>query len=246
MTAAAPVASFGTVHKTYGESTFTMQMPPEVIAGSPVSVTYSSPGVVQVTVDTVTRVLNVAIQGAGSTDINLVQSGVTKARATVHVAKASPQLDFVADEQGDWAFHCHKSHHTMNAMGHNVPTMIGVDHSGVARQITKLIPDYMAMGERGMKDMTEMEMPLPDNTAPMMAGQGPFGAIGMGGMFSVLKVRKGLARHDYRDPGWFKNPPGTVAHEYTGPAPAAHRQAPADVQPGDVEVQVRKPHHHQH
>jgi manganese oxidase len=97
-----------------------------------------------------------------------------------------------------------------------------------------------------MKDMTEMEMPLPDNTAPMMAGQGPFGAIGMGGMFSVLKVRKGLARHDYRDPGWFKHPPGTVAYEYRGPAPAAHRQAPAEVQPGDVEVTVRKPGHGHH
>ena len=43
------------------------------------------------------------------------------------------QIEFVADEEGDWAFHCHKSHHTMNAMGHDVPTMIGVDHRGVAR-----------------------------------------------------------------------------------------------------------------
>jgi FtsP/CotA-like multicopper oxidase with cupredoxin domain len=40
------------------------------------------------------------------------------------------QIEFVADEEGDWAFHCHKSHHTMNAMGHDVPTMIGVDHRG--------------------------------------------------------------------------------------------------------------------
>ena len=78
----------------------------------------------------------------------------------------------------------------MNAMGHNVPTMIGVDHRGVAKQITKLIPDYMVMGERGMKDMTEMEMPLPDNTAAMMTGTGPYGAVGMGGMFSVVKVRR--------------------------------------------------------
>jgi FtsP/CotA-like multicopper oxidase with cupredoxin domain len=29
-------------------------------------------------------------------------------------------IDFIADAPGDWAFHCHKSHHTMNAMGHNV------------------------------------------------------------------------------------------------------------------------------
>jgi hypothetical protein len=100
------------------------------------------------------------------------------------------QVEFLADEEGDWAFHCHKSHHTMNAMGHGVPTMIGVDHRGLVRKITKLVPDYMVMGERGMKDMTEMEMPLPDNTAADDDRQGPFGAVGMGGMFSVLKVRK--------------------------------------------------------
>ena len=36
-------------------------------------------------------------------------------------------IEFDATDPGDWAFHCHKSHHTMNAMGHDVPTMIGVD-----------------------------------------------------------------------------------------------------------------------
>ena len=96
-------------------------------------------------------------------------------------------FEFVADNPGDWAFHCHKSHHVMNAMGHDVPTMIGVDHRGVAERINKLIPDYMLMGERGMADMGEMEMPLPDNTLPMMSGQGPFGALEMGGMFTVVK-----------------------------------------------------------
>ena len=29
-------------------------------------------------------------------------------------------FDFQADIAGDWALHCHKSHHTMNAMGHDV------------------------------------------------------------------------------------------------------------------------------
>ena len=160
------------------------------------------------------------------------------------------QLDFLADEEGDWAFHCHKSHHTMNAMGHGVPTMIGVDHSGVAGRIMRLIPDYMVMGERGMKDMTEREMALPDNTAPMMAGQGPFGAVGMGGMFSVVKVRREQKPGDYTDPGWFAHPPGTVAWEYTGAAPEPARAAaapgpgsmPAMAPPAPaVEVQIRKP-----
>jgi hypothetical protein len=133
------------------------------------------------------------------------------------------QIEFLADEEGDWAFHCHKSHHTMNAMGHDVPTMIGVQHGELAGKINKLIPDYMVMGERGMKEMSDMEMPLPDNTIPMMTGYGPFGALGMGGMFSVVKVRRGQKRDDYSDPGWFKHPPGTVAYEYPSEPPSPVR-----------------------
>jgi manganese oxidase len=125
-------------------------------------------------------------------------------------------IEFTADEPGDWAIHCHKSHHTMNAMGHNVPTMIGVDHREVVHKIMKVAPDYMVMGERGMSDMQEMEMPIPENTLPMMTGRGPFGPLEMGGMFSVVKVREGLARNDYKDPGWYKHPPGTVAYEWKG------------------------------
>jgi FtsP/CotA-like multicopper oxidase with cupredoxin domain len=157
------------------------------------------------------------------------------------------QIELVADEEGDWSFHCHKAHHTMNAMGHDVPTMIGVDHGDLAAKIQKLVPDYMVMGERGMHDMAQMSMPLPDNTAPMMAGEGPFGPIAMGGMFSMLKVRRGLKRGDYTDPGWFQHPPGTLAREVgdAPPAPTApDAAAPASTKPGDVEVQIRKPQGH--
>ena len=130
-------------------------------------------------------------------------------------------VEFVADAPGDWAFHCHKSHHVMNAMGHGVPTMIGVDHRGVAEKIEKLLPDYMVMGERGMAEMGAMEMPLPDNTLPMMTGQGPFGPLEMGGMFTVVKVREGLARGDFKDPGWYRHPKGSVAYEWDGALPAS-------------------------
>jgi FtsP/CotA-like multicopper oxidase with cupredoxin domain len=130
-------------------------------------------------------------------------------------------VEFVADAPGDWAFHCHKSHHVMNAMGHGVPTMIGVDHRGVAEKINKLLPDYMVMGERGMAEMGDMEMPLPDNTLPMMTGRGPFGPLEMGGMFTVVKIREGLARSDYKDPGWYKQPKGSAAYEWDGILPAS-------------------------
>lgn len=125
-------------------------------------------------------------------------------------------IEFIADNPGDWAFHCHKSHHTMNAMGHDVPTMIGVPQKDLASRMSALVPSYMSMGESGMADMGAMKMPLPENTLPMMSGQGPFGPIEMGGMFTTLKVRAGLAANDYRDPGWYRHPKGTVAFEYTG------------------------------
>lgn len=128
-------------------------------------------------------------------------------------------IEFVADAPGDWALHCHKSHHTMGAMGHGTPNLLGVKQSGVDKKIQKLFPDkhYMSMGESGMAEMQDMaamgkSMPLPDNTIPMMTGEGPFGALEMGGMFTVLKVRDGLKAGDYRDPGWYRHPKGTVAY----------------------------------
>jgi len=152
------------------------------------------------------------------------------------------QIEFVADEEGDWALHCHKSHHTMNAMGHKLPTMIGVEQADLVKKINRLIPDYMAMGKHGMGDMAEMEMPLPDNTLPMMTGQGPFGSVGMGGMFSVVKVRRDQAPGDYTDPGWYAHPPGSVAVEYKGDdASPLHSADSVSKQTAAVEVQVRKP-----
>ncbi|MGJ4958552.1 multicopper oxidase family protein [Bradyrhizobium sp. HKCCYLRH2015] len=121
-------------------------------------------------------------------------------------------LDFTADNPGDWAFHCHKSHHTMNAMGHDMRNLIGVPRKELAAAVGKLAPDGMVMGNTGMA-MGNMEMPSPDNTLPMMTGSGQFGGIEMGGMFTVVKVREGLARDDYRDPGPYQFPKGTVAYE---------------------------------
>lgn len=123
-------------------------------------------------------------------------------------------IEFDATEPGDWAFHCHKGHHTMNAMGHDVPTMIGVDQRRLVDKIVRIIPDYMAMGGNGMADMGVMQMPLPDNTLPMMSGNGPFGPIEMGGMFTAVKIRKDQKPGDYKDPGWYRHLQGSVAYEW--------------------------------
>ncbi|MFZ6816314.1 multicopper oxidase family protein [Undibacterium sp. Rencai35W] len=160
------------------------------------------------------------------------------------------QIEFVADEEGDWAFHCHKSHHTMNAMGHDVPNMIGVPHADLAEKMTNLIPGYMTMGSEGMADMAQMQMPLPHNTAPMMGGEGPFGSLGMGGMFSVLKVRKNQSVGDYKDPGWYQQPKGSQAYECTSAVDEPKRATTAATTSKDkseqIEVQIRKPLHHEH
>jgi hypothetical protein len=120
-----------------------------------------------------------------------------------------------------------------------VPNLIGVDHSGVARKINDLVPGYMVMGDKG-GSMGNMRMPLPENTLPMMDGKGPFGPIEMGGMFTMIKVREGLARGDFRDPGWYRHPQGTVAREWTGAAPEAVRAPAAPTSPGEPVGTVKR------
>ena len=118
-------------------------------------------------------------------------------------------IEFTADIAGDWAFHCHKTHHIMNGMEHSIPNLIGAKVKDAEEKIQKLLPGYMAMGQTGMGEMFEMrDMPGPPNYLPL-GTPGQFGTIQMGGMFTVLKVREGIT--DYHDPGWYQNPPGTVA-----------------------------------
>ncbi len=124
-------------------------------------------------------------------------------------------VDFIADNPGDWALHCHMTHHVMNQMGHEGPNMVGVDAKRLNRQIQPVIPAYMTMGEAGMGDMGQMatHMPVPENSIPMLGAQGPHDYIDMGGMFTILKVRENLT--SYADPGWYQAPPGTIAEAAT-------------------------------
>jgi hypothetical protein len=118
-----------------------------------------------------------------------------------------------------------------------------VDHRGLVQRIQKLIPDYMVMGERGMADMGEMEMELPENTTPMMTGTGPSGPIEMGALFTTLKVRAELRPDDYSDPPWYQQPPGTQSFEYAGPVPTPARPAAPAAAPA-AQGSVRKPTGH--
>ena len=92
-----------------------------------------------------------------------------------------------------------------------------------------------------MAEMGAMEMPLPDNTLPMMTGGAQFGPLEMGGMFSVVKVREGIDAKDYRDPGRYKHPEGTVAHAYQGDAGEAPHGGSPPTRAQGVDVNVVKP-----
>jgi hypothetical protein len=118
-------------------------------------------------------------------------------------------VEFIANNPGDWAMHCHMTHHIMNQMGHDFPNVIGVDTSGFDRSVRKLLPDYMSMGQHGMAEMGPMGMAMPENSIPMVGAQGPYDYITMGGMFTILKVREQLTPGE--DPGWYQPPPGTLA-----------------------------------
>jgi hypothetical protein len=118
-------------------------------------------------------------------------------------------VEFIADNPGDWAMHCHMSHHTMNQMGHNAPNLIGVRTGELDKRIARVLPGYMTMGDTGMSGMGEMGMRVPKNSLPMVGAQGKHDYIDMGGMFTILKIRENLTSYD--DPGWYNNPPGTLA-----------------------------------
>lgn len=137
---------------------------------------------------------------------------------TVTVAPGETRdIEFIADHLGDWAFHCHKSHHTMNQMQHDLPNLTGIHKGDLEQRIQKYFPDFMGlMNINGMGEMFEMygsskremgeRMHFPKNLAPI-GSPGPFGVIELGGMFTILKVRENLDA----DPGWYRHPQGTVA-----------------------------------
>jgi manganese oxidase len=128
-------------------------------------------------------------------------------------------IEFVPTEPGDWAMHCHMTHHTMMQMGHDIPNMVGAKTQKLDERMRRALPEYMTMGTTGMGGMGEMKMPIPDNSLPMRGAPGPFGYIDMGGMFTVLKVRDDLSKADAQ--GWYTYPAGSVA----GPADPARLAA---------------------
>jgi manganese oxidase len=110
-------------------------------------------------------------------------------------------IEFTARAPGDWALHCHMTHHAMNQMGHAAANLVGADITGIDDKLGRVVPGYMTMGNGGMSEMGGMAQPV--NSIAMMSSKGPHGTIDMGGMFTLVKIRDSLAK----EPGWYSAGP---------------------------------------
>lgn len=133
---------------------------------------------------------------------------------------ATRDVEFIADNPGDWGLHCHMTHHVMTQMGHAEPYMIGINPEGLDELLQPLLPGYMTHGHAGMEEHGEHvehgHMPVPRNSIPMVGKEGPRGYITMGGMTTLVKVRDQIDPDDPQaDPGWYQNPEGTEAARAT-------------------------------
>jgi FtsP/CotA-like multicopper oxidase with cupredoxin domain len=163
------------------------------------------------------------------TDGGVIPKAARWPETTVLVPTGSTRtVEFVADAPGDWAMHCHMTHHVMTQMGHDVPNLTGVDPSRFDRRLAEVLPDFPHLpGYASVPPPDIDQAPLPKNSQPMVGGAAGFGYVTMGGMVTVLKVRDQL--DSYADPGWYRHPEGTVA----GPADAAQLAHDGITAPGD-------------
>jgi manganese oxidase len=145
-----------------------------------------------------------------ATDGGYVPESAQYPNTTMLVPTGSTRvIEFVPEELGDWAMHCHMTHHVMTQMGHGLPPMIGTDTRKLDQRMARVMPEYMSMGSTGMGNMGAMGMQIPPNSLPMRGAAGPFSYIDMGGMFTVLKVREDADRTD--PASWYQHPVGSVA-----------------------------------
>lgn len=83
----------------------------------------------------------------------------------------------------------------------------------------------------------------PANTLPMMGGEGPYGKLEMGGMFTVLKVRDDLPANG--EVGWYEASPGSTAQRVSGEPDFGSpvRRGPPAPRPPEIETKMDHEHH---
>ena len=118
---------------------------------------------------------------------------------------ATRTIEFTANNPGDWAMHCHMTHHVMNQMGHDMDLVIGADGEKLSDALAAALPGSNIMGTEGMGDHGRHigmgHMRVPENSIPMVGARGPKGYITMGGMFTIVKVRQSVTSETAS--GWY-------------------------------------------
>ena len=145
------------------------------------------------------------------TDGGAIEPSAQWPETTVLVPTGSTRtIELIADNPGDWAMHCHMTHHVMTQMGHDIDNLVGVDVSQFDKAVAKHVSKFGELQEEAMSVDLDAEDPtIPRNSVPMLSGLGPHGFITMGGMVTTLKIREELEGDE--DPGDYAPPPGTQA-----------------------------------
>ena len=152
-------------------------------------------------------------------------------------------FEFVADAPGDWAIHCHKSHHTMNAMGHDVRTFIGVPQArsrpGGPQARPRLHADGLGRHGRDGRDGNadaRQHAADDDRVRPVRPDRDGRHVLGREG------ARGPRRRRLQATPAGTSTREGTVAYEIENPAAPAPRQTGAAPPAGPgTNVKVVKP-----
>lgn len=130
---------------------------------------------------------------------------------------ATRTIEFTANNPGDWAMHCHMTHHVMTQMGHDLDLLIGADGDALREAIAPALPDTITMGTEGMGEhglhLERGHLAVPENSIPMKGAEGPMGYITMGGMFTILKVRDTV--NERTKDSWYKDKPANQARPAT-------------------------------
>ena len=152
-----------------------------------------------------------------ATDAGPIAPSAQWPAVTIDVPPGSTRdFEFVADNPGDWPLHCHKNHHAMNAMSHNIAEHDRRGSGQECRADRENAPWLHAHGNRRHARHVQHANGAAEKHAADDVWAGPFGAIMMGGMFTILKIRDELK--DYQtDPGWYQQPAGTAARRVDGP-----------------------------
>jgi hypothetical protein len=106
----------------------------------------------------------------------------------------------------------------MTQMGHGLPPMVGVNTRKLDHRMSRVMPEYMTMGTKGMGGMGEMEMKIPENSLPMRGGPGRLATSTWAG---CSPCSRSATSRPAAPNTWYRHPPNAVA----GPADTARMAA---------------------